>query len=415
MPALTELAPTIYVSHFADWPAFGRWYWSLIREQHTASETLRSKVREITAGKEGTLEKIRALYHFVTNDIEYVAWEFGVHGFKPYDASSILERKFGDCKDKATLLKVMLAEIGVPAQQALLRADASYIRQDLTRPLFRHFNHAICYVPAGRDYPELWLDGTAQYYPFGSAPPPDSARQSCVVLEDAGGKLMRIPAPKPEEHLVDAETVVHFTAGGPEGLIAHVEAKSQARGQPEASIRHYFHNPGQRRERLEELFARRYAACTVNWENFPDLADMYAPCEFAYSVDLERFVRREAGRFAVPLFQGFPRPLSFRGLVGLEKRQTPLALDFMNPYRSRVRYRCPEGYRFAGYPRSEEAAAAGCRFSLRATTEGRDVVVEESIEITKERVAPAEYADFRRFMLTLDRAEAQELTLEEEK
>lgn len=411
MPSLTEIVPTLYVSHFADWSEFGKWYWGLIREQHTASPTLKKKVRELTDDKATIEEKIRALYHFVTNDIEYVAWEFGVHGFKPYDASTILERKFGDCKDKATLLKVMLAEIGVESYQALVRAARPYIRQDMTLPLFRHFNHAICYVPAGRGYPEMWLDGTAQYYPFAQVPPSDCIRQSCVVMEAEGGRLMRIPPPPMEKNMVVADVEIHFTEGGSEGLITHVEVKSKVQGQAEAAIRYWFHNPGQRKERLEEILSRRYAVAHLNWEKFPDLADMYVPCEFSYSADLERYVRKDDQGYVAPLFQSFPRASSFREAVPLEKRDTDLVLTFYYPYKVRLKYKCLPRYRFTSLPKSTTAKTEDCAFSLDVKKEGEDVVVEENILIAKDRVKPAEYAGFRRFLLEIDQAELQDVVL----
>ena len=49
-------------------------------------------------------QRIAAIYRFVTTDVRYEAWEFGVHGYKPYSTSVIYERRHGDCKDKATLL-----------------------------------------------------------------------------------------------------------------------------------------------------------------------------------------------------------------------------------------------------------------------------------------------------------------------
>ena len=51
----------------------------------------------------------------------YVALEFGIHGYKPYRVSQVLSRRFGDCKDKASLLMVLLREVGVEAELVLLR------------------------------------------------------------------------------------------------------------------------------------------------------------------------------------------------------------------------------------------------------------------------------------------------------
>jgi transglutaminase-like putative cysteine protease len=43
------------------------------------------------------------MYGFVVTNTRYVALEFGIHGYKPYRVDRVLARRFGDCKDKASL------------------------------------------------------------------------------------------------------------------------------------------------------------------------------------------------------------------------------------------------------------------------------------------------------------------------
>ena len=63
----------------------------------------------------------RAIYDFVVTNTRYVALEFGIHGYKPYRVDRVLARRFGDCKDKASLIHAMLKVAGVDSRLVLLR------------------------------------------------------------------------------------------------------------------------------------------------------------------------------------------------------------------------------------------------------------------------------------------------------
>ena len=178
MPPSTEVSPVLEISTFESWTAFCNWYWNLIRNQFESSPEIRRKVRELTSGLEDDAEKIRVIYEFIVSDVRYNAWEFGVHGFKPYNASTIFARRFGDCKDKATLMTVMLNEVGITSHPVLIYATQTRAEEDLSLPLINHFNHCITYVPAGEGREALFLDGTASHHRVEELPSMDRGRES---------------------------------------------------------------------------------------------------------------------------------------------------------------------------------------------------------------------------------------------
>src|SRR2546428_14121294 len=68
--------------------------------------------------------RIRAVYDYVVSRTRYVALEFGIHSFKPYPVETALTRRFGDCKDKASLMHAMLEALGIDSRLVLLRTRA---------------------------------------------------------------------------------------------------------------------------------------------------------------------------------------------------------------------------------------------------------------------------------------------------
>ena len=76
----------------------------------------------------------------------YVGLEFGIHGYKPYKVTQVLARRFGDCKDKASLMVALLREVGIDAELVLVRTRRGG-RIDAEPASLAVFDHAIVYVP----------------------------------------------------------------------------------------------------------------------------------------------------------------------------------------------------------------------------------------------------------------------------
>jgi transglutaminase-like putative cysteine protease len=93
------------------WGDIGAWYADLARGRRDPSPQLKQKVAELTADAPTLLAKMQALAAFVQDDIRYVAIELGIGGFQPHTAADVLRHEYGDCKDKATLLRSAFSPI----------------------------------------------------------------------------------------------------------------------------------------------------------------------------------------------------------------------------------------------------------------------------------------------------------------
>src|SRR5579863_350775 len=98
---------------FSSWQEMGRWYWSLASARREASPAIKQEVSALTSSAPTTVGKMKVIANFLQHDIRYVAIELGIGGFQPHAASDIFAHRYGDCKDKATLMRTMLSEIGV--------------------------------------------------------------------------------------------------------------------------------------------------------------------------------------------------------------------------------------------------------------------------------------------------------------
>jgi len=163
------------------WRDLGGWYNRLTSGRLTASPELKQKVSALTAAAPTPLDKMRALAGFMQQDIRYVGIELGIGGFQPHPAAEVFEHRYGDCKDKATLMQSMLQEIGVESFYVLINTNRGAVTSEMPA-YFGSFNHAIVAIklPEGLTDPSLiatmkhpqlgtllFFDPTNEKTPFG--------------------------------------------------------------------------------------------------------------------------------------------------------------------------------------------------------------------------------------------------------
>ena len=140
--------PAIQLTTFQSWQEIGEWYAKLQKDRAEPTPEIRAKALELTKDKKTDDEKIRAIYNYVAPEFRYVSLSFGVGRYQPHAASEIFANKYGDCKDKHTLLESMLASIGIEADPVLIN---SWRKLDEEVPSPSQFDHVISYVRARED------------------------------------------------------------------------------------------------------------------------------------------------------------------------------------------------------------------------------------------------------------------------
>ena len=159
---------------------------------------------QLSAGLSNPVDKIKAMAVFVQHDVRYVEIKIGIGGFQPHTAQDVFSNRYGDCKDKVTLLSAMLQAIGVDSYYVLINTTRGVIRPSVPSLAF---DHAILAVRLPRDASEaslyatlddaqlgriLFFDPTDEITPFGFLPSSLQADYGLVVTEN-GGWLVQLP------------------------------------------------------------------------------------------------------------------------------------------------------------------------------------------------------------------------------
>jgi tetratricopeptide (TPR) repeat protein len=403
-PSRRENEPLVRVTTYRDWDHFGSWWWHLIRDQIEVSPAMRSKVSELTAGLATEREKIAAIFEFVTTEVRYTAWEFGVHGYKPYSTPVIFERRHGDCKDKALLLQAMLGEIGVKAHPVIIHADELRSHDDLSLPMVGHFNHCISFLPAQGDRPAMFLDGTAVYHDRDTVPEMDQGAR-VLVVQGERSELREVPWAAAGENRDERELSIDVQATGDATIdVVHRPLRNLA-----VPVREELGNePAKRREKLEQALGRWFGKVEVESVETSDLLDLAAPVAVRARLRSRGFAARQDG--ALWLKGAFePSPLAPLARAG--QRELPLLLGPPRSEVRRVRYRLPAGHVAQPLPEPIAVDARFGAFTTRWSQDGDELVVERALVLKVPRIEATEYPAFREFAQAVEQAERQRVAV----
>jgi tetratricopeptide (TPR) repeat protein len=185
LPSDVAYLPEVLYSTGASWQQVAEEY-SAIVDAHSNEPDLKKLADKVSEGKRSESAKARAIVEYLNREVRYTGIEFGDAAIVPHAPSETLARKYGDCKDKATLLVAVLRAAGIPAYVALLNVGRRMnVPSEL--PGMGMFDHAIAYIPPTGTSPAIWVDATDEYSRFGELPAGDQARMALIARAGTTG------------------------------------------------------------------------------------------------------------------------------------------------------------------------------------------------------------------------------------
>jgi tetratricopeptide (TPR) repeat protein/transglutaminase-like putative cysteine protease len=367
--------PWVGVSTASSWGELARRYNEIVDKQigtaKVAGPTLKGDRKEIVA---------QALA-WIQSRVRYAGVEVGESSVVPRPPQTVLSNRYGDCKDKATLLVALLRQAGIEAHVALLRAGEDFdVPKDL--PGLGMFNHAIVVVGDGAD--QIWVDPTDEFARAGELPLMDQGRQALI----ASAKTTSLTTTPLSESTAN-RIVEHRTFNLPEeGKAALVEITEPA-GADEAFMRRYWVSSDRKRyrESMEEYVRNYYGAKSLSKMEASDAHDLSKPFRIELAITDAARGQSVDGEAAVAIFpanllQNLPWSLRPRDRDQEQdddaniKRIRRNDFFFTRPFQREWRYRIvpPAGYVARTLPQNE-TVKIGTMSMTREYTAGADGVV----------------------------------------
>lgn len=109
------------------WRTLGQWMGKLEEHRPDATPEIVAKAQELTAGSPDLYTKLERITDYIQKNIRYFVVEKGIGGLQAHYATEVYRYRYGDCKDKTTLLIAMLQSIGVNAHYLAVDTERGVI------------------------------------------------------------------------------------------------------------------------------------------------------------------------------------------------------------------------------------------------------------------------------------------------
>ncbi|HEY9230506.1 MAG TPA: DUF3857 domain-containing protein, partial [Blastocatellia bacterium] len=427
-PPSTNIAPRLAISYFtpggvkagptfANWAEVSHWLAELSDPQMTLDDNLAGKAKQLTANAKTELERIQAIGRYVQST-NYVAIQTGLGrggGYRPHTATEVFAKSYGDCKDKANLMRAMLKAVGIKAYLvSIYSGDPTFVREEWPSP--QQFNHGIIavkvsdetQVPAIVAHPTLGrlliFDSTDDNTPVGDLPSHEQGSFALVIAGDQGA-LLRMPMTPPEANRLEREAEVTLAADGT--ITANVQEKSV--GQSAVAERRGFR--GLSRPDYLKLIERRIArGATGAAVSKVEPADN--PVEGRFALQVEFTAPRYAQLMQDRLLVFRPAILARRETLALTSglRKQPVVLH-PNAYTETVRVKLPAGFEVDEMPDAVKMDAPFGSYETVYQVKDGQLVFTRKLVVRAATIPVEEYAKVRSFFERIRAAEAAPVVL----
>ena len=390
---------------FANWREMGFWYNELTRNRRDPSPEITQKTMALTASAAAPLEKMQAIANFMQRDIRYVAIELGIGGQQPHPAPEVFAHRYGDCKDKATLMSSMLKAVGIDSYYVIINSERGSVAPD-TPAYVGAFNHAILAIklPDGVTSPMLaaviqhpqlgrllFFDPTSELTPFGRLSGHLQFNYGLLVTPD-GGELTELPALAPSMSGIRRSAKLTLSETGT--LSGDV---TEERFGDAASAQRYalktVNKDADRIKPIETLLTHSLSSYRLTKASITNLDQTDRPFAYFYSVIADHYAKSAGGLLLVR-----PRVIGNKSSDLLEtKEPRQYAVVFEGPSRDTDTFEItlPAGYVADDLPQPVNADYGFASYHSRSEVQGHVLRYTRTLEVKEPGVPLSKINDLR--------------------
>lgn len=428
-PSFQNLAPRIAINYapdnssqvvdaaFANWVDVSRWLTAMYDPQVIVDDAIAAKARDLTANAKTEFEIIRAIGSYVQN-IQYIAIDIGVghgNGMRPRSSTTVLSRGYGDCKDKANLMRALLRSLKIEAYPvAIYLGDPNFVRKEWASP--GQFNHCIIAVrvsdattgPTIINHAKLGrlmiFDATDPYTPVGDLPANEQGSYAVIMAGENGG-LTQMPVTAPELNGWKRETNV--TLAG-DGSISGI-MRERATGQESRMARTVFRSlsVADFSKTIEGWLSRGAGASKLI-----KLTPTDRQADASFDMDVE-FSASQYGQLMQGRLLVFKPAIANRSdrLYLTEKLRTHPVMLESNSFAENVTVNLPTGFTVDEMPDAVSLQTPFGKYSTTYQVTGSKLVYTRSLTVNRSTVPVEKYNDVRDFFSKIRDAEQSPVVL----
>jgi hypothetical protein len=391
-------APGLAKLQDGTWLSIGEWYEGLERDRVVSAPDIAAKAAELTAGKTDFYDKAEAIGDFVQQQIRYVEISLGIGGFQPHAAKDVFHGRYGDCKDKATLLSAMLSSAGIHSALLMVDTERGVIDPDAPSIWGNHMiaaieippgyesakMHSVVTAKTGKRY--LIFDPTWDQTPFGQLE--DNLQGSYgVLMEGNESQIIELPLMDPTLNTIRRTASFELSADGSlKGSVTDKRFGDLA----EYRRRVFSSQDGkQQQEYMDRMVGRDFTAASLTGLKVKNVDALNKDLTTTFDLQASHF-----GSLTGPLLMVRPRVLGSYAL-DVDRKARDVAINLEQTMQGTDEYdiELPAGYVVDELPDPVKADFGFASYESSTELHGRTLHYSRTYTVKEVTVPAAKYAE----------------------
>ena len=379
-----------------------QWYYSLVKDINKADQTaLKNKTLELIKDKTSDFEKAKAIYQWVQQNVHYVAFEDGMGGFVPREASDVFQKLYGDCKDMANLLNQMLRYSQLDSNLTWIGTRGKpYKYEEVPTPQVD--NHMITNVVIdGKSY---FLDGTDKFCPFTFPSSMIQGKEALIGKSDKEFRLEMVPV---VESTKNKTTILMKLNLENNNIIGDVTTTISGLNKS-----YLLNSLSANNQKENEIWKNTLTAnnqkIQLEIQELQKNDYQELPSKAVFKLKLENGVKDVNGKLLVKPLLLFPLKES---LIDIEKRKLSIENELAYVYEIQYEYQLPLDYKVEYLPENAKTENDLGSFDIQYKLVNNSIKVTQKIESKKLLLETKDFALWNSFIKALTKQYNQSIIL----
>jgi hypothetical protein len=398
--------PGLGASTDGTWKSIGEWCAQITKDRLLSTPELAAKAQALTEGKTDFYDKTEAIGEFVQKQVRYVAIEVGIGGYQPHSAADVFRNRYGDCKDKATLVSAMLSAVGVHAALMMVDSERGVVDPEAPSLVGNHMIAAI-EVPKGYDSPRLRsvvtaqtgrryliFDPTWEKTPFGQLEHELQGSYG-VLMEGADSQVIQLPMLDPALNTIRRTAIFQLQ---PDGTLKGTV--TEKRFGDVAERRRELYTAGdakEQREYLDHVLERDFTTFNVTGVDVQNAASLNQDLIVSFDLSAERYARSVGQLLMVrPRVMGDLSPNTDR-----KPRTVPFDLGETMQATDEYTIELPDGYAVDELPDPVKLDLGFAAYHSRAELKGNQLRYTRTYTVRQVTLPADRSADLQKLAMTI--------------
>ncbi len=379
-----------------------QWYTSITKDINKTDQTaLKNKTLDLIKNSTTEYEKAKVIYQWVQQNIHYVAFEDGMGGFIPREASEVYQKLYGDCKDMANILNQMLRYAQLESNLTWIGTRSKpYKYSEVSTPQVD--NHMITHVLIeGKSY---FLDATDKFCPFTFPTAMIQGKEAMIGKTEKVFRLETVPVVECNKNKTTIAMKLNLVDNTLVGdVIATISGLNKS---------YLLNNLSANIQRENEIWKNSITLnnhkIQLEIQEFQRNDYQEVPAKVNFKFILEDAIKDVNGKLLLKPILISPLKES---LIDIEKRKLPIENDLVYSYAIEYDYQLPLDYKVEYLPENSKTDNDFGSFDIQYKVVNGSIKVSQKIESKKLLIENKDFTLWNSFIKTLNKQYNQSIIL----